>query len=727
MDLSILNDRQREAVEYAEGPLLVLAGAGSGKTRVLTHRIAYLIEHEGIAPYNILALTFTNKAAREMRERVNSLVSYGASSIWVFTFHGFCARLLSSEIDKLGYKRSYTIYDEQEQLSLIGKIIKDLNINDKDYSKRMLSDIFSKAKNQSLNPVEYLELTFQPREVREAFREYEKRLKDSNALDFDDLLLFTVRIFENFPDVLDYYRDRLRYILVDEYQDTNMPQYRIVELLAKQHRNICVVGDDDQSIYGWRGADIRNILEFEKDFPGAKVVRLEQNYRSTAIILKAANNVISKNSGRKPKTLWTQVTSGPPIEVYQASDERDEASYICSSIASAIRKGARCSDFAILYRTHSQSRVLEMYLKSFGLDYIVYGGISFFARAEVKDVIAYLKLLYNPADNESFYRIINTPKRGIGSKSLEELSENASKRGLPLLAAAMDPEGLSPALIKKLEKLTKVYVEIYTSYGSLPLVKLAERLLELIEYDAYLAEDKKDTYEARKESVVELLSYMLDYEKDFAPIEGDDDDVLASFLKNVALFSSTDSTSAESGTVTLMTLHAAKGLEFDTVFLCGLEAGLFPTSKSLLNPELIEEERRLCYVGVTRAKRRLILSYALRRMRYGSTESSVPSQFLEEMGVMKAAKPKEAMGGASRPYYDGASRAAAPGPTAPFKPTRTKDASNFKTGDRIRHRIFGLGTVASVEGSGSTKLLVICFDNGQSRKFAADFAPITGV
>ena len=439
MDLNKLNPPQREAVTYTEGPLLILAGAGSGKTRVLTHRIAYLIEEKGVAPYRILALTFTNKAAKEMRERVDTLVETDARSIWVATFHGFCARLLSMEIDRLGYGKSFIIYDEQDQQSLIGHIIKDMNLNDKVFTKRMLAGIFSNAKNHSLSPYAFLQETGQPIQVLEAFKLYEKRLKDANALDFDDLLLCTIRLFEENPDVLEKWQARFHYILVDEYQDTNLAQYHIVNLLAKKHRNLCVVGDDDQSIYAWRGADIRNILEFEKDFEGCKVIRLEQNYRSTEKILDAANAVIKNNKGRKEKKLWTAEKGGAPIDVHKATDERDEAHYICSQIVSGAKRGARYDNYAILYRTHAQSRVLEMMLKSFLIPYRVYGGVSFFSRAEVKDILAYLRLILNPADDEAFLRAINTPPRGIGAQSVAVLSDSARRRSIPLMSAVIAP------------------------------------------------------------------------------------------------------------------------------------------------------------------------------------------------------------------------------------------------------------------------------------------------
>ncbi len=629
MDLSKLNPQQREAVTTTEGPLLILAGAGSGKTRVLTHRIAYLIEEKDVAPYRILALTFTNKAAKEMRERVDRLVTGDARSIWVATFHGFCARLLSMEIDKLGYGKTFIIYDEQDQQSLIGHCIKDLNFNDKVYTKRMLQGVFSHAKNHSLNPLAFLRETGQPVQVLDAFKLYEKRLKDANALDFDDLLLFTIRLFETCPDVLEKYRERFRYILVDEYQDTNLAQYHIVNLLAKAHRNLCVVGDDDQSIYAWRGADIRNILEFEKDFEGCKVIRLEQNYRSTERILDAANAVIHNNKGRKEKQLWTADKGGEPIDLHEANDERDEAYYICSRIANAARLGSRYDDFAILYRTHAQSRVLEMMLKSFLIPYRVYGGVSFFSRAEVKDILAYLRLILNPADDEAFLRAVNLPPRGIGAKSIVDLVNNAHSRNIPLMSAAIDPGDLPARTATKFFPFLDLFQALYEQFDKLSLGDFTRTLLDEIRYDAYLKEDKKENYESRAETVEEFIGYIEEFERGYT---ADDGNVLQAFLTNVALFSQADNVDETNGCVNLMTLHAAKGLEFTNVFLCGLEEGLFPSGQSSYDDDKLEEERRLCYVGVTRAKKRLYLSYAKERTLYGHTEAALPSRFLQEMG-----------------------------------------------------------------------------------------------
>ncbi len=735
MDLSKLNPPQREAVTTTEGPLLILAGAGSGKTRVLTHRIAYLIEEKGVSPYRILALTFTNKAAKEMRERVDALVETDARSIWVATFHGFCARLLSMEIDRLGYGKTFIIYDEQDQQSLIGHIIKDMNLNDKVFSKRMLAGIFSNAKNHSLSPLAFLRETGQPTQVLEAFKLYEKRLKDANALDFDDLLLLSIRLFEENPDVLEKWRERFRYILVDEYQDTNLAQYHIVNLLAKKHRNLCVVGDDDQSIYAWRGADIRNILEFEKDFEGCKVIRLEQNYRSTERILDAANAVIQNNKGRKEKKLWTADKGGEPIDVHEATDERDEAYYICSRIANGKRTGARYDDFAILYRTHAQSRVLEMMLKSFLIPYRVYGGVSFFSRAEVKDILAYLRLILNPADDEAFLRAVNTPPRGVGAQSIAVLSDSAHRRGIPLMSAVIAPDDVPARTAAKFTPFLNLFQKLYELLDTMPLADFTRELLERIGYDAYLRDDKKENYEARAEVVEELLGYIEEFESSYTENDGN---VLQAFLTNVALFSQADNVDETNGCVNLMTLHAAKGLEFPNVFLCGMEEGLFPSGQSAYDDDKLEEERRLCYVGVTRAKKRLFLSYAKERTLYGRTEPALPSRFLTEMGdTIDLTNARPVRKPAPERRWDSGTTSFFTAPIAkkPHPPTRadvgTKPEPPKKTtvftgrvGDRVRHKTFGDGMIIGVDGSGAAMIVQICFDNGSVKKLAAGFAPL---
>lgn len=744
LDLAKLNEQQLRAVTCTEGPLLVLAGAGSGKTRVLTYRIAYLIEEKMVQPWSILALTFTNKAAGEMRERVASLVGGMASDMWVLTFHACCVRILRRDIDKLDYEKSFVIYDDSDQQTLLKHIIADLNLNEKVFTPRGLSSQFSEAKNHSVDPLAFLRESYAPQPVIDAFLLYQKRLRQNNALDFDDLLLKTLELFQKHPDVLERYQSRFQYILVDEYQDTNMAQYHIVKLLADAHRNLCVVGDDDQSIYGWRGADIRNILEFEKDFPGAEIVRLEQNYRSTEQILNAANLIIANNHGRKQKKLWTAQKGGAPIELRENNDERDEAMYIANRIVSDVRyQGRSYNDFAILYRTHAQSRVLEMYLKSFDIPYKVYGGLSFFQRAEVKDILCYLRLLSNPNDDIAFLRVINTPRRGLGDAAVAMLQASARQNGCSMLAAAMTADDIPPRYAGKLRQFTDVMVAASGMLGVSPLSETVDLLLASIGYDAYLREDKKENYETRAQIVQEFLGYIAEFERGLA---ADESDPLQAFLENVALFTATDQMLSDRGEVSLMTLHSAKGLEFPVVFLCGMEDGLFPSSQSRFDPERMEEERRLCYVGITRAREELRLSYAKQRMLYGKIESTRPSQFLEELAGALPEQPKPQRAQAyreeqrkpllhtlqkneARPlrFEEMRSEATVSNATASTQPTRAAVPAApiaVRSGQRVNHKTFGDGTVMSVGGSGANQIVEIDFDNGQKKKFAAAYAPI---
>ena len=741
LDLAKLNEQQLRAVTCTEGPLLVLAGAGSGKTRVLTYRIAYLIEEKMVQPWSILALTFTNKAAGEMRERVASLVGGMASDMWVLTFHACCVRILRRDIDKLDYEKSFVIYDDSDQQTLLKHIIADLNLNEKVFTPRGLSSQFSEAKNHSVDPLAFLRESYAPQPVIDAFLLYQKRLRQNNALDFDDLLIKTLELFQKHPDVLERYQSRFQYILVDEYQDTNMAQYHIVKLLADAHRNLCVVGDDDQSIYGWRGADIRNILEFEKDFPGAEIVRLEQNYRSTEQILNAANLIIANNHGRKQKKLWTAQKGGAPIELRENNDERDEAMYIANRIVSDVRyQGRSYNDFAILYRTHAQSRVLEMYLKSFDIPYKVYGGLSFFQRAEVKDILCYLRLLSNPNDDIAFLRVINTPRRGLGDAAVAMLQASARQNGCSMLAAAMTADDIPPRYAGKLRQFTDVMVAASGMLGVSPLSEIVDLLLASIGYDAYLREDKKENYETRAQIVQEFLGYIAEFERGLA---ADESDPLQAFLENVALFTATDQMLSDRGEVSLMTLHSAKGLEFPVVFLCGMEDGLFPSSQSRFDPERMEEERRLCYVGITRAREELRLSYAKQRMLYGKIESTRPSQFLEELAGALPEQPKPQRAQAyreeqrkpllhtlqkneARPLRFEKMRSVS-NATASTQPTRAAVPAApiaVRSGQRVNHKTFGDGTVMSVGGSGANQIVEIDFDNGQKKKFAAAYAPI---
>ena len=737
MDLSILNERQREAVECLNGPLLVLAGAGSGKTRVLTYRIANLIEH-GVKPWNVLALTFTNKAASEMRERVEALVQFGAEEMWVTTFHSCCVRILRREAERIGYARNFVIYDDSDQMSLIGDCLKQLGINEKDLPKRDIKSHISDAKNKSLEPERYLEENqYLDKSVLKIYKLYEKKLKDANAFDFDDLILMTIRLFESCPDVLQKYRERFRYVLVDEYQDTNLAQYRLVALLCREHKNICVVGDDDQSIYGWRGADIRNILGFEKDFEGTRVIRLEQNYRSTSAILNAANAVIENNMGRKRKKLWTEKDGGEKTEVYTAADERDEARFICQKILDGAREGRSYADFGILYRMNAQSRVIEGTLSNFGIPYRVYGGQRFYERKEIKDIMAYLRLIYNPNDDVALTRIINIPRRGIGDTTVAELNRTAQEKGVSMLIAAMQGEdaGLNARVAAKLKPFADSVGEFIAQQMLMPLSEFVAWLVNALEYEQYLAtDDKKTDIESRMENIRELVGNIKEIERDLP--EGES--ALASFLENVALVADIDAMDGESRTVALMTLHSAKGLEFPVVFLAGMEENIFPTSRARnsLAESAMEEERRLCYVGITRAREKLYLIHAKQRQLFGDYSLNRRSRFIEEIPSellqqeQKEQKREESytvVQGKSGGYAARANAyfgfdpkaSAAPPVVKPKTPDRT-----YQAFERVKHAQFGLGTVLEVTGAGSATIITIDFDTVGVKRFAAAYAPI---
>lgn len=746
LDLQDLNDRQRQAAQHIDGPLLVLAGAGSGKTRVLTYRIANLIENHHVSPWNILALTFTNKAAREMRERTERLISTDPRDMWVMTFHSCCARLLRREIEPLGYTKSFVIYDADDQMSLINTILKEMRVDDKQFPKRLVKDRISSAKNHPLRPLEFLkEESFGPNVLVEAYKEYEKRLMRSNALDFDDLILKTIELFERFPEVLQKYRDKFRYILVDEYQDTNMAQYRLVGLLAGEHKNLCVVGDDDQSIYGWRGADIRNILEFEKDFPGATVVRLEQNYRSTSVILDAANGVIENNMGRKRKRLWTVKEGGAPINRFDAENERHEADYICSTILNGARNGKRYDDFAVLYRMNAQSRVLETALSNYGIPYQVFGGTRFYERKEIKDVMAYLRLISNPADDVSFERIVNLPRRGIGDGAMNELALDAVSREMPLFLAAMEPgNGVSGRVRSKLKDFAQLITDLISVKDTMGLSDFARHVLDVVEYDRYLRDDKKESYEARAENVQELMGALEEFEDGLDPALLEELDPLQAFLENVALVADIDAMEEDAGQVSLMTLHSAKGLEFPVVLIPGMEETVFPSRKTAQEPTLLEEERRLCYVGITRAREELHLICTRQRTLFGSTNYNKPSRFFDEIPSQLFALPPQSKGENrpqelearsagfhSRPPASAASLHSGFGrPSISAKPEtapgrKAKAAVAFTVGQRVSHAKFGPGVILAVEGGGTAAVVQIDFGRKGVKKFAAAFAPIT--
>lgn len=628
--LEKLNEVQKEAVKYNDGPLLILAGAGSGKTRVLTYKIAYLLDISFCMPYEILAITFTNKAAKEMKERVESLVKENAKDIWLGTFHSICVRILKREIEKLGYSKDFNILDEQDKQKVLKKIIKEENIDDKQFLLSFFIREISSAKDKIISAEEYRLQNmsdFRKEKVALVYEKYQKYLKQNNALDFDDLLCKTVEIFTKYEDVLAKYQNKFKYILVDEYQDTSHVQFLLITLLAKAHQKICVVGDESQSIYGFRGADISNILEFEKTYKNAKIFKLEQNYRSTKNILEAANKVISNNMNKIDKNLWTENEEGEKISVYQAKNEYDEIIYIVDEIDKEIRKGSlNYGDVAILYRTNAQSRVIEEIFLREGIPYKLIGGTKFYLRKEIKDTVAYMKLINNTLDNLSLERIINEPKRGIGDTTVDKIRLAANAQNMSMFEYLLNPENIeSYRCSKDLNNFIQIVKEIIQKKEELTLPELIKKIIKDTGYEEELIKDSSKEAESRIENIYEFISSAAEFENEMV------DNSLADFLDSIALVSDVDSLEDESQKVTLMTMHNAKGLEYPIIFLCGLEEGLFPSSKSMENPNDIEEERRLCYVGITRAKKRLYLTFSKQRTLYGSTTYTILSRFLEEI------------------------------------------------------------------------------------------------
>ncbi|MDO5298835.1 MAG: 3'-5' exonuclease [Clostridia bacterium] len=630
MNLDDLNTEQRLAAETLEGPLLVLAGAGSGKTRALTYRVANLLEH-GVPPWAIMAITFTNKAASEMRERIERLAGASAADVWVSTFHAGCAKILRRDIEKLGYTRSFTIYDDDDQMSALKEILKRLNIDEKFLPPREIKAKISDAKNKLLGPQEWFSQSdrdYRSQMIYDVYHAYEEKLKSSNALDFDDLIVKTLELFTLHPPVLEAYQRRLRYIHVDEYQDTNYAQYMLVRLLADKSRNLCVVGDDDQSIYGWRGADIRNILDFEKDFPDATVIKLEQNYRSTSNILDAANQVIARNENRKDKALWTQEGPGEMIRLYRAGDEREEAAWVCQTIRELSARGEDASRFAVLYRTNAQSRVVEEAFVQSGIKYRMYGGLRFYDRKEVKDILAYLRVMINPADDISVRRIINVPKRAIGDTTVTELARYAAQEGMPLLTACMDiPETIGSRGRRSVEKFSELMMSLTMMAETMKLTELVQYVIDTVGLESQYAKEDSDEARSRVENIREFVGAVQEFE------EKAESATLQDYLENVALVSDLDGMTEDGGAVTMMTLHSAKGLEFPNVFMVGMEENLFPSMRSRDDPQRMEEERRLCYVGITRARERLYLSHASRRMLYNQMQFNERSRFIDDIPV----------------------------------------------------------------------------------------------
>ena len=737
-----LNEPQQRAVACLQGPLLIVAGAGSGKTRVLTFRIANLLE-QGVPPYRILAITFTNKAAREMRERVDALIGDAAQDVWLSTFHSFCARFLRMELEHYGrYAKNFVIYDAADSKGLIRECLKELNIDEKHTAPGAVQAHISDAKNRLLDVAAFTAQAtdFFAEQVAKIYALYQSKLQENNALDFDDLLMLTVELLTKNEELRTKYQKKFQYILVDEYQDTNGAQYAITKLLAAEHRNICVVGDADQSIYGWRGADMRNIMNFEKDYPEATVILLEQNYRSTKNILAAANAVIENNLTRKKKELWTDNPTGDRITIYEGATEKNEAAYIVREVERLHTMfHVKYGDIAVLYRTNAQSRNIEEAFYATGVPYAMVGSVRFYDRREIKDIIAYLRVIYNPRDTLSLLRIINVPRRGLGPTSIARMMETAEEYRISLFEVITDAQLLS--MIPKLSAKVKLALEefaamVFTFMGQLgtrPIHEIVEDVIETSGYAAALEEEKKEDNRDRLENLREFISVAKNFDDGAA--EGENG--LADFLAQIALISDVDQTEQSDGTVTLMTFHAAKGLEFPAVFMAGMEEGLFPHSRTLLDDTEIEEERRTCYVGITRAERRLYLTYARQRTIYGRTEMSRPSRFLAEI-------PEELVEHKEADFFGGTDLRA-PSNIWSERSTRTERkrympppqhtaadgsvirpdvSAAFQAGDAVRHSKWGDGRIVAISGSGEDAELSIAFPGEGIKKFVQKYAPI---
>ncbi|MCY7810683.1 DNA helicase PcrA [Bacillus spizizenii] len=728
--LSGLNPVQQEAVKTTDGPLLLMAGAGSGKTRVLTHRIAYLMAEKHVAPWNILAITFTNKAAREMKERVESILGPGADDIWISTFHSMCVRILRRDIDRIGINRNFSILDTADQLSVIKGILKERNLDPKKFDPRSILGTISSAKNELTEPEEFSKVAggYYDQVVSDVYTDYQKKLLKNQSLDFDDLIMTTIKLFDRVPEVLEFYQRKFQYIHVDEYQDTNRAQYMLVKQLAERFQNLCVVGDSDQSIYRWRGADITNILSFEKDYPNASVILLEQNYRSTKRILRAANEVIKNNSNRKPKNLWTENDEGIKISYYRGDNEFGEGQFVAGKIHQLHSSGTRkLSDMAILYRTNAQSRVIEETLLKAGLNYNIVGGTKFYDRKEIKDILAYLRLVSNPDDDISFTRIVNVPKRGVGATSLEKIASYAAMNGLSFFQAIQQVDfiGVSAKAANALDSFRQMIENLTNMQDYLSITELTEEILDKTEYREMLKAEKSIEAQSRLENIDEFLSVTKNFE------QKSEDKTLVAFLTDLALIADIDQLDQqeeESGgkdAITLMTLHAAKGLEFPVVFLMGLEEGVFPHSRSLMEEAEMEEERRLAYVGITRAEQELYLTNAKMRTLFGRTNmnpesrfiAEIPDDLLENLNEKKetrapsARKMQPRRGPVSRPVS--------------YASKTGGDTLNWAVGDKAGHKKWGTGTVVSVKGEGEGTELDIAFPSpvGVKRLLAA-FAPI---
>ncbi|WP_226584424.1 DNA helicase PcrA [Halobacillus litoralis] len=732
-----LNTEQRNAVTHTEGPLLIMAGAGSGKTRVLTHRIAYLLSEKDIAPRNILAITFTNKAAREMKERVESLVGKDGEKIWMSTFHSMCVRILRRDIDRIGYDRNFSILDSSDQLSVIKQVLKEINLDPKKWDPRAMLGAISNSKNELMTAEDYAKQAgnMHEEQIAEIYKGYQKKLRKNQSLDFDDLIMQTLRLFDEVPEVLESYQRRFQYIHVDEYQDTNHAQYQLVKHLASRYQNLCVVGDSDQSIYAWRGADIQNILNFESDYPNARTILLEQNYRSTELILDAANNVIDKNSGRKPKRLWTDNKGGEKIHYHQAGTEREEGLFVTDKIEDLVRQGRyRYQDVAILYRTNAQSRTIEETFVKAGVPYQMIGGTKFYDRKEIKDMLAYLRLIANPNDDLSFQRVVNEPKRGVGKTSMDKMLAYAADHDISLYdaAAEVDFVGVSAKAAKAIMSFRKMIQNWCDQQEFLSATDMVQEVIDKTGYEEMLKNEKSIEAQSRLENIEEFKSVTKNFE------ENAEDKTLVAFLTDLALIADIDSMNEDPSsddTVTLMTLHSAKGLEFPVVFLIGMEENVFPHSRALMEEEEMEEERRLAYVGITRAEKELFISHAKMRTLYGRTNMNPISRFIHEIPgeLIEGKEEKEEL-----PFFNkkrettpfGAKPQEAPQKRA-AKKTKKKESTGgekitWQPGDKAQHKKWGEGTVVKVQGEGDAMELDIAFPAPTGiKRLLARFAPIT--
>ena len=728
--LDRFNKEQKEAILTTDGPLLILAGAGSGKTTVVVNKIAHILDEKLALPWQILAITFTNKAANEMKERIEAMIGDNAGSMWIGTFHSLCMRILRRDIDKLGtHDRDFVIYDAADQKTLIKRVLKAMNVDEKMLSANSVLYEISTAKDELLGPAEYLTMNdgnYRKKLVGEAYQLYQKQLRESNALDFDDIIMFTVRLLSQEPEILARYQKQFRYVFVDEYQDTNNSQSMLVNLLAQGYENICVVGDDDQSIYKFRGANIQNILNFEKEFPGAKVIKLEQNYRSTQTILNAANAVIANNHGRKGKNLWTQNGEGGLIDLYRADNEYDEAEFIANTIKSTIGNGGKYADCAILYRTNIQSRVIETTLSGHGIPYRVLAGLRFYDRKEIKDALAYLRLVQNPHDNISLIRVVNEPSRKIGATSLEKISKSANAKGISMFTAmeqARDDADLVRIADKAGDFVNVIHKIRNLSEGKKP-SEIVETTLTESGYRAMLEAEDSIENQTRLDNLGELVSAAAEYERN------EEEPTLSGFLELSALVSDIDNYDQDLDSVVLMTLHSAKGLEFPHVFLCGMEEGLFPSIRSMTDDE-IEEERRLCYVGITRAKQNLTISHAGYRNRYGSGSYTMPSRFLEEIpmdyvnALIKEPEHIREVPQKKKDYrfYDDTQSLLAA--LSKDKEQKKQASSSYKPGDVVNHKKFGKGMILSVTPSGNDVQLEIAFDEAGTKTLLGSFTKLT--